>query len=293
MKKIAIIGSNSFMAKNFVKYSKINNLDYKFDLYDISTDSGNNEVADTQKIDFSDLKSIRKIDFSVDAIMIYIGKTGTVSGFDNYSEFINVNETMLLNILHTYVELGAKARIIYPSSRLSFKSQENGRINESGERECRSIYAVTKMAAENYLKIYRETFGVESVILRICTPIGTLIDDCGNYGTFEMFKKQAVDNKEITVFGSGAQRKTFTTMSDICKALSSLINKESLDYSDYNLGGQELCLLEIANYIAEECKVSVKHVEWPEIYEKVDGGSVVFDSARFDKEFDMKYESIV
>lgn len=292
MKRIAVIGSGSFLARNFIKHSVDNGLDYQFELYDYCEQDDCPQFH-FNKIDFSDPEDVKRIDFSVDVIMIFIGKTGTAVGFDNFKAFIEVNEIMLLNILTAYVELKSKARIIYPSSRLVFKSNESKLIDEDGERECKSVYAITKQAAEEYLTVYADAFGAEIVILRICTPIGTLLHDFGHYGTFEIFKNQALQNKEITVFGDGSQRKTFTWMNDICRAFTKIIEKESILFRDYNLGGQALSLLQIAEKIAKEYHVDIKHVPWPEIYLKVDGGSVVFDSARFDGEFGMTYSDII
>lgn len=292
MKRIAVIGSGSFLARNFIKYAVDHHFDYSFELYDFC-DRNEWPQFPYSKINFNDINEVRKIDFSVDTILLYIGKTGTTAGFTNYKEFIEVNEVMLLNILSCYAESGNSARIIYPSSRLVFKSNEHAKIPEDGERECKSIYAVTKLSAENYLHIYRESFSVQSVVLRICTPIGTLLDDCGSYGTFEIFRQQAIKNREITVFGDGLQRKTFTHISDICKAFSAVIDKESLKYDAYNLGGNDYSLIEIADKIASEYSVPVKHTPWPKMYQAVDGGSVVFDSSRFDSEFNMTYEPLL
>ena len=139
--------------------------------------------------------------------MVFIGKTGTVQGFEDYKQFINVNEIIFLNILQAYVEMNSKSLIIYPSSRLIFKSNEEGLVAEGAELRMRSIYAVTKYAAEKYLEIYKDVYGINFVILRICTPFGTLLEDFGNYGTFEIFKKQAQNEKKVRLFGDGEQKK--------------------------------------------------------------------------------------
>lgn len=288
MKRIAVLGAESFLARNFIQYSIENNLEYEFELYGHTPNNIYPNLRYTL-IDFGDIEDLKRIDLSADAIMVFIGRTGTTIGFKDYRSFIEVNEIMLLNILKAYVDLKSTARIIYPSSRLLFKSNEKEMINENSPKETKSIYAVTKLAAEEYLRIYNETFGVNSVIIRICTPIGSLLKDYGSYGTFEIFKNQALKNGKITIFGDGAQRKTFTFMRDICKAFSLLIDKNKLKHNDYNLGGQNLTLLNIAKCIAKEYNVPIEYVEWPKIDKKVDGGTVIFDSSRFDLEFDFSY----
>lgn len=294
MKKIGIIGSESFLARNFIKYIRDNfeRDKYSLNLYDYVSESKN--LAESyKKIDFADISSVNSIDFDSDALMIFIGKTGTVNGFEQYNQFITVNEMYLLNILKAYCDHHSSALIIYPSTRLIYKSSDTHTINADSDIELKSIYAVTKYAAEQYMKIYHDTYGIKYSILHICTPIGTMLSDYGNYGTFEIFKNQAIHDREITVFGSGKQKKTFTSMRDICKAFQLLIDKGEPKQYSYNLGGQDLELIDIASSIADEYNVPIVHVEWPQLNKDVDGGSVVFDSSSFDKEFNMRYEKVL
>ena len=290
MKTISIIGSNSFLAKNFIQYCTDEKLDYKLKLYE-QKKACNDKT--TNIIDFDDLNSIGKIDFNVDIIMIFIGKTGVLQDIQNYIEYIHVNEVIFLNILSTYVLKKSNAKIIYPSSRLIFKSNNYGKVFEDSEIECKSVYAVTKWASENYLKVFANLYDIKYNILRICTTFGTLIESKGTYGTFEMLVRQAIDNKEIVLFGDGKQVKTFTHLEDICLAFKKLIDAKETIYKDYNLGGQQLSMLDMASYISKKYDVNIKFIEWPKNYKLVDGGSVVFDSSRFDNEFHMQYKVIL
>lgn len=293
MKRIAVIGSESFLARNFIRYTeqRYGEEERELLLYD-RAEKTVNPAHLYHQIDFEDFESVRQIDFKADVLMIFIGKTGTIQGFENYEQFVKVNEIIFLHILRAYVEAMSASLIIYPSSRLLYKSNEEGLVDEKAELEMRSIYAVTKYAAEKYLEIYRNVYGVRFVILRICTPFGTLLEDFGNYGTFEIFEKQAQNEKKIRIFGDGNQRKTFTHMLDVCKAFDLIIEKGVTDWDNYNLGGKEMPLRSIVQNIAKKNHVPIEKVEWPELYYKVDGGTIVFDSSRFDKEFGMEYRDI-
>ncbi len=289
---ISIIGSESFLAKNFIKYVENKSDNVRFKLYDYK-ESSTLSGYEYYQIDFSNNTSVGTIDFSCDAVMVFTGKTGTVAGFEEYEDFITVNEIYFLNILNMYVKNKGTARIIYPSSRLIYKELTDHSIDEDSAISLKSIYAVTKYASERYLEIYRNTFGIDYVVLHICTPFGSLMEEVGNYGTFEIFINQAKTEKQITVFGSGNQRKTFTDMQDICEAFYKLIDCKKPQHQTYNLGGQALSLIKIAEKIATEYNVPIIHKDWPEIYDKVDGGTVVFDSSRFDEEFNFTYRKIV
>ena len=293
MKKIGIIGAGSFLARNFIEYVVSSGLDYNFELYGHRTESEYKQFIYKQ-VDFGDCNSIKEnINFDVDALMIFIGLTGTINGFERSSDFVLVNEIYLLNILKVCSEESFRPLIVYPSSRLVYKSNEYNKVSEDSPRECKTIYAVTKQAAESYLKVFENAYGIRFVILHICTPIGSLLCDDGNYGTFEIFKNQALQKRKISVFGDGKQRKTFTYIIDICEAFVRIVEKQETDYSEYNLGGNDLSLLDIASYIAKSYDAVIEHVEWPEMYRKVDGGSVVFDSTRFDNEFNLEYSDVL
>lgn len=288
MKKISIIGSESFLAKNFINYISKNE-EYQVYCYDFIEKSDNEHYL---QIDFSDKESVSKINFDVDSIIVFIGKTGTVNGFSDYELFIKINEIFLLNILDCYVKKSSNARIIYPSTRLIFKASDIP-VNENSERELKSVYAITKSAAESYLELYNHTYNLKYTILRICTPYGSLIDNKGNYGTFEIFYNQAKEKGIITIFGDGNQEKTYTQIEDICEAFTLIINKEEITQKSYNLGGQKLSINNVADSIARKFEASIEHVEWPTEYKSVDGGSVVFDSKRFDNEFNMSYRPVI
>lgn len=289
MRKVSIIGSKSFLAKNLIQYLGEYPDQYELYLYDWDESDCSDNYT---KIDFSQLEDVRRIRYDVDAVFVFIGRSGGVQGFDDYPSFIEVNEVFFLNILTCCCEQAARPRIIYPGTRLIYKESEYP-IPEDSQLNPRSVYAVTKIACENYLRIYKDTYGLDYVILRICTPYGTLVESKGNYGTFEIFWNQALNEKRITVFGDGNQRKTYTQMVDICEAFKRLIDAEIIRHESYNLGGQDLTINEVVKIIAQESNSDIIHIPWPELYKASDGGTVVFDSSRFDKEFGMTYHSII
>ena len=290
MKKISIIGANSFLARNFIQYCKNNGLLYNFYLYDRKRII---DLKDSMVVDFNDLNSINSINYDVDVIIVFVGRTGVLSSINDYSNYISVNELLFLNLFTVYINKKSNAKIIYPSSRLMYKSNECSKISEESQIECKSVYAITKFASENYLKVFGNLYGLKYNILRICSTFSTLIENNGNYGTFEILENQAINKGEIVLFGDGNQKKTFTHLNDICLAFNKLIETKETLYSDYNLGGQELTMNEVAEYIAKKHNVGIKHIDWPKDYYAVDGGTVVFDSTRFDTEFNMEYQKIV
>lgn len=293
-KRVIILGANSFLARNLYKYliDKSENTQYEILLYD-KDDQHIDGAKKYFKVDFFNEESIKTINFDCSVIYLFIGKTGTVSGFKDYKLFININELVLLNILTAYCEKKSTAKIVYPSTRLVYKGDMGIKVDEDADKQFKSIYAITKYASENYLKLYSDVFGVKFCILRICAPYGTLLDFDGNYGTFELFTNMAKSGKDITVYGDGSITKTYTHISDICYIMDQC---GSLDYCTneiFNVGGDSMSLQQIALLISEKFGVSIKNIDWPECDRLIDGGSTVFDSSKLDKILNYTYQKIV
>jgi UDP-glucose 4-epimerase len=292
-KKMAILGANSFLSRNLYKYlldvAQADPDDIK--LYDKDShhlDGG----ANYAQIDFFDEDSIGKIDFACDIMYVFIGKTGTVNGFKEYKQFIAINEIVLLNILTVYCAKGCTAKIVYPSSRLIYKGDTGMYVKEDSEKHFKSVYAITKFASEAYLKLYSEMFGLQYCILRICTPYGSLLEDSGNYGTFEIFTNMAKMGNDVTVFGDGQIIKTYTHIEDICSILLQCGQSDLCTNTVLNVGGENLSLQDIGHLIADKFGVKVRNIEWPETDRKVDVGSTILDSTKLDSILHIQYRKI-
>ena len=287
MKKIAIVGSNSFLAKNLAFYLKSKaNEPCDLLLYDVQP-ATITSPAGYKQLDFEDPASLDAVDCSVDAVYFFTGLTGTKKSMERYADFVKVNELYLLNFLDAYKRKGGIAKIIYPSSRLMYASSDEP-LSEDAKKSFRSIYAVGKYAAENYLEVFANLYGIKSCVLRICVPFGSLIPDSPSYGTYEFFTEQARAGKNITVFGDGSSTRTFTHMEDICKALH-LVAKNDACIGVFNLGGRQKSLGEVAKEIAAQYGVGVDFVPFPKEDARFEVPRSVFDSSRLDKLLGLSY----
>lgn len=290
MKKVAIIGANSYIAKNLARYLKEKYGErISVFLYDIQSQD-DTILRNYTKIDFDNPESLANIDFSCDTIFFFTGLTGTKSGFDRYEEFIKVNETYLVRFLMAYISKKSKAKIVYPSSRLMYASSD-GLLKESSLKAFKSIYAVNKYAAEKYLEVFSNIYDIPYCVLRICVPYGSLSGIEPNYGTYEFFTKQAIENKQITVFGDGTSKRTFTHIIDICEVLILAAENEKC-LGVYNVGGEIKTLGELAKIIAKKHSATVKYIPFPKVDEKLEVKSSMFDSSRLDGLLKYSYRSI-
>lgn len=190
MKRIAVIGSNSYIARNLIYYLNQSKHDVHLSLYGSSQKHKDGE-KNYNKINILSKESVSTIDMDCDYIFMFVGKTGSANGFEEYDTFIDINERSLLNILNEYRRQGSKAKIIFPSTRLIYKGKKELQAEDS-EKEFKTIYAINKFACENYLKQYSDIYGIKYCIFRICVPYGTLVPNASSYGTAEFMMSKAI-----------------------------------------------------------------------------------------------------
>lgn len=286
LKKVAIIGANSYIGRNFIHYLK-DKENYLLKLYDYQ-DSHKDGYNDYIQVNLLQ-DHLNVIDFSSDVIFLFTGKTGTMNSFEDHSSFIDVNEKGLLNLLKAYKHSGSKAKIVFPSTRLVYKGKKDSLIKEDDDKEFKTIYAMNKYSCEQYLKMYHDVFNINYLILRISVPYGSLIPGLSSYGTMDIFTSQAKEKGVIRIYGDGSQKRTFIYIKDLCSALEEAISDKYLN-NVFNIGGADvISIREVASMIARLFNVAIEKIEWPKEALAIESGDTVFDSSKFDSIRGFKY----
>ena len=123
-------------------------------------------------------------------------------------------------------------------------------MTEEAKKETKTIYAVNKLACEGYLYAYRQSFDIPYTIFRICIPYGNLIEGDYSFGTVGFFLKMAQQRcKDITLYGGGHNKRTFTHMSDLCYQLIMASQKPESNGEIYNIGGEILSCEKLLNVL--------------------------------------------
>ncbi len=113
------------------------------------------------------------------------------------------------------------------------KESYYGNVNPVGERSC---YDESKRFSEALIKSYEKQFGFKGKIVRIFNTFGPKmrIDDGRVVPNFIF---QALNNKPLTIYGSGKQTRSFCFISDIIDGILKMMNSDFL--GPINLGNPE------------------------------------------------------
>jgi UDP-glucose 4-epimerase len=281
--KNIVLGANGYLGKHLTNHLITNNQNVV--CYDYLSD--NSKSSNIVHFDITNIKDLEKIDWSADYLYLFSGLTGTKIGFEKYNQFIQINELGLLNVLNIIKDLKQKPKIIFPSTRLVYKGSDIP-LNENAEKETNTIYALNKLSCEKVLEMYQKIFGINYTIFRICIPYGTHFNEY-SFGTISFMLHQAQKNGEITLFGDGALKRTFTHIDDICEQIFRTSINNSSNNEIFNVGGETYSLKEVAEYICKANKAKINYALWPEIDRKIESGSTIFNDEKITKYFTKKY----
>ena len=271
--KCAVIGGKGFIGKHLAFYLKGRGYDVK--TYDIIPGEEESYLC----VDMTNSESVSKIDLNVDYIYMFAGLTGTYVGFDAYEKYININEIALLNLLDAIRKSEFRPKVIFPSTRLVYKGYDKP-LKEEDEKESKTIYAANKIACEGYLQAYRDSFDIPYTVFRICIPYGNMLSTDYSFGTVGFFIKQAKAGKDITLYGGGTIKRTFTHMEDLCYQIVEGALKRDSDGQVYNVGGETLSLRQAAEIVAKKYGTKVVDVPWPERDLRIESDHTYFDDTK-------------
>ena len=175
------------------------------------------------------------------------------------SNDINVNGT--LNCLHLSY-LNKVKKFIFISSSSVYKGVENKALKEGMFLEPLHPYGIGKLAGEHYCRIYNDLFNLKTIVLRYFSVYGPRQrGDIEHAGVIAKFFLQAKENKDITIYGDGNQRRNFSMVLDVVKGtLLGAIKDKAIGEIINIASAKEYTVKEIAESIIKITKSKSKIV---------------------------------
>ena len=163
---------------------------------------------------------------------------------------------------HTHAKiLQASTSEIYGDP-LNHPQQETywGNVNPIGIRAC---YDEGKRCAETLCMDYYRQYKVPVKIIRIFNTYGPRMDTHDGR-VVSNFIVQALQNRDITIYGAGTQTRSFQYVDDLINGMKRMMSTETAITGPINLGcPQENTILELANIIIRMTKSKSKIVFHP------------------------------
>jgi nucleoside-diphosphate-sugar epimerase len=196
---------------------------------------------------------------------------------------LDINCRGHLAVLEAFRKKKPKAKLVFSSSRFVYGSTEHNPVAENHPTNCRSIYAIHKLAAEKYFHFYKEAFGLETACVRIANPYGPRQQmKHSAYGIVNWFVRLALDGQPLTIYGDGRQLRDYVFVEDVARGLLAVGLVPETSGEVFNLGsGVGTAFRHMANTIAE-CvpNTEICEVPWPVDRYFVETGDYVSDLSK-------------
>jgi UDP-glucose 4-epimerase len=163
-----------------------------------------------------------------------------------------VNDIGTINVLEAARKNNVR-RIVFASSCAVYGDEPRLPNEESMPPMPTSPYAVHKLTAEHYLRVYCRLFGVDATALRFFNVFGPRQDPHSAYsGVISKFMSKAVSHRSPIIYGDGYQTRDFVFVSDVVKALLLAANTDDTAGDVFNIGsGREVTINRLWELIAE------------------------------------------
>lgn len=161
------------------------------------------------------------------------------------SDEVNVHGT--LHVLVAARDAGTVRRVVYASSSSVYGDNETLPKREDLTPSPVSPYAVSKLAAEHYCRVFTKLYGLETVSLRYFNVFGPRQNPASRYAAVvPLFMRAALRGEPLEVHGDGEQSRDFTFIEDVVQANLRALEAEGAAGEVFNIAcGARHSLLEM------------------------------------------------
>lgn len=167
---------------------------------------------------------------------------------------VNVGGTVA--VMEAMRDAGVK-RVVLTSSGAIYGTQTQQPVHEDLPPNPDSPYAVSKLAAEHYVRTIGTLWKIETVCLRIFNTYGPGQPLPPSHApVIPQFLKQALNEGSVVTFGDGSQTRDFVYVDDVVDALAAAAAAQNIDREVINIAsGTETridALLELVGHVTNQ-----------------------------------------
>lgn len=181
-----------------------------------------------------------------------------------FYEEVNIKGT--LNMMEAAKQNGVE-KFVYASSSSVYGDEPNLPKVEGREGNVLSPYALTKKVNEEYGKLYKQIYGLDTYGLRYFNVFGRRQNPDGDYAAvIPKFIEMLLNNQAPTINGDGMQSRDFTYIENVIEAnLKACFAPTEAAGQAYNVafGGQEY-LIDIYHHLNEALGKNIKPIYGPD-----------------------------
>jgi UDP-glucose 4-epimerase len=227
---ILVTGGAGFIGSNLIEYLVNNNFNVKV-LDNFSTGKKENLISVVDNIevienDIRNFEIVKSVIKNVEYVFHFAALSSVPLSVSNPILANEINITGTLNLLRASAEENVK-KFIFASSSAVYGNSNNLPIAENNILKPLSPYAITKLAGEEYCKVFSKIYGLNTVSLRYFNVFGPKQNPLSEYSAVipKFIKAMKSDNRPV-IYGDGLQSRDFIYIENIIDALTKCAFKD-------------------------------------------------------------------
>jgi UDP-glucose 4-epimerase len=202
--------------------------------------------------DIRDINLVRKTLKDVDIVFHEAAQANVALSVKDPIATNQINVEGTLNLLKASCDLNVK-RFIFASSGAVYGPTKSPQKKEDDSLNPTSPYGVSKLAAENYVRVFQRLYGLKTVCLRYFNVYGPRqrVDVHGSYGgVISIFINRILQNMSPIIYGDGEQTRDFIYIDDVVEANMLAMNSENGAGEAFNIGtGKSISINQVAGIL--------------------------------------------
>ncbi len=158
----------------------------------------------------------------VDVIHHYAWSTIPSTAAANPLSDVDRHVRPTIALLEACGQLGGKRLLFLSSGGTVYGRINDGVASEQDMPRPVTVYGATKLAVENYLRVYHMSQGVDCRVARLSNPYGLGQNLTRNQGLVSTFVANAIAGRPLEVWGDGSVVRDYIHVSDVARALVAL-----------------------------------------------------------------------
>jgi UDP-glucose 4-epimerase len=196
-------------------------------------------------------------DLVADADVVYhqAAQAGVRKSVDEPQKVNRYNVTGTLNVLEAARQTDLE-RVVVASSSSVYGTPESLPYHEEHPKRPVSPYGVSKLATEQYARVYADLYDLPTVSLRYFTVYGPRMRP---NMAITNFVSRCLHGEPPVIYGDGSQTRDFTYVTDVRRVNEQLLDDDSADGEILNIGSTDtIDILTLAEVVRDEIDPSLE-----------------------------------
>jgi UDP-glucose 4-epimerase len=229
-------------------------------LDDLSTGDSSrlNADVDFTRADVCDRPKLWALLQDVDCVYHLAAKVSVPESVLHPREYNKVNVGGTVSVMEAMRDVGVQ-RVVLISSGAVYGDKQQQPLSEETPPDPRSPYAVSKLAAEHYVRTIGALWGIETVGLRVFNAYGPGQPMPTDHApVIPRFLRLAVRGGTMVIHGKGEQKRDFVYLDDVVESMVAAATAPNVNRLVINVGsGEDLSITSLVQHIAECVGASV------------------------------------